>query len=273
VVQDGRTLKGRTVSVTRPCGQAEEAAELIEKMGGKPYYLPTIEIRAPSDLSPIKHFIEELMTGEVDYVVFMSVNGVKHLLSAAEKLGGENKVKNGLEKTKVVAVGLRTAQELDLNQIHVSIVPEKYTSEGILEVFQQCDVTGKRIWIPRTPAASPKLAEKLGSLGALVQEVYVYESGIPAEKQVTEKFADDLRASKIDAVIFGSSLCVTNFFQMLTGLVPVKSLRNLLNKRVTVVAIGPVTAETLSKMGIKVDVMPETHLFSEALDALARYWN
>ncbi|MCW4047613.1 MAG: uroporphyrinogen-III synthase [Candidatus Bathyarchaeota archaeon] len=273
MVQDAQTLKGRTVAVTRPCGQVEEAADLIEKRGGTPYCIPTIEIRAPKDLSPIRQFVEELAKGQVDYVIFMSVNGVRYLLSAAEDLGMQTTVKNGLGKTTIVAVGPRTAEELKANQIHVSLVPTKYTSEGILESFRLLDVAGKRIYIPRTPAASPALTEKLRSMGALVKEVYVYESGIPADNGLAEKFIRNLAASKIHAIIFGSSLCVTNLFRMLANLVPAESLRNLLNKQVTVVAIGPVTAETLGKLGVKVDVMPRTHLFEEALDALATYWN
>jgi uroporphyrinogen-III synthase len=273
VVQGSQTLKGRTIAVTRPCGQAEETAALIEKMGGKTYYIPTIEIKPPSDLSPIKQFIVELAKGEVDYVIFMSVNGVRYLLSAAEDLGMQNKIRSGLEKTTNMAVGPRTAEELKTSQIHVSIVPARYTSEGILENFQELDVAGKRIRIPRTTAASPTLTKKLKGMGALVQEVYVYESGIPANKGMIEKFFNDLIAMKIHAVVFGSSLCVKNLFQMLSGQVPAKKLRDLLNKRVTVVAIGPVTAETLDKMGVKVDVMPETHLFEDALGALAHYWN
>jgi uroporphyrinogen-III synthase len=272
MVQGAQTLKGRTVAVTRPCGQAGEVADLIEKMGGKPCYVPTIEIKAPSDLSPIKQFIDELAAGEVDYVVFMSVNGVRYLLSAAEDLGMQNKVKTGLEKTAIMAVGPRTAQELETSQIHVSIVPAKYTSEGVLESFQQLDVSGKRIRIPRTAAASPVLTEKLAGMGASVKEVYVYESVVPTDKDVTESFFRDLTAGKIHAVVFGSSLCVKNLFQMLSEQAPAERLRDLLNEGVTVVAIGPVTAETLRKMGVKVDVMPEAHLFEDALDALARYW-
>ena len=38
-------------------------------------------------------------------------------------------------------------------------------------------------------------------------------------------------------------------------------------------AIGPTTAKTLIDMGLKVDVIPEKHLFEEALDALAAYWS
>jgi len=39
------------------------------------------------------------------------------------------------------------------------------------------------------------------------------------------------------------------------------------------VAIGSTTAETLAEMGLKADVMPEKHLFEEALNALGKYWD
>jgi hypothetical protein len=76
MVQEATSLKGRTVAVTRPTGQAEEAGEMIAKRGGKPYLIPTIEIKGPRDLSATKKFIEALARDEVDYVIFMSINGV-----------------------------------------------------------------------------------------------------------------------------------------------------------------------------------------------------
>ena len=68
-------------------------------------------------------------------------------------------------------------------------------------------------------------------------------------------------------------MCVKNLFKILSSHITTRRLRDLLNKQITVVAIGPVTAETLGKMGVKVDVMPETPLFKEAIEALALYWN
>lgn len=273
MVQSAKTLKGRTIAITRPFEQAAEAAALIEKMGGKPYYIPTIDTKGTNDLAPVRQFIDEIVNGEVDYVIFMSVNGVKYLLSAAEDLGMKNNIESGLKKTTIVAVGPRTAQELKTNKIQVNLIPEKYTSEGIVESFQQLRIAGKRIYIPRTNAASTVLKEKLESMGAFVKEVYVYESKIPIDEEIAEKFYKDLTALKIHAVIFGSSLCANNLFEILSRYVTTQRLRDLLNSRVTVVAIGPVTAETLGKMGVKADVMPETHLFKEALEALALYWN
>ena len=267
------TMKGKTVAVTRPRGQAAEAAEMIKKRGGKPYLIPAIEIKGPSDLKPIKKFIAELRKEEVDYVIFMSVNGVRYLLSAAESLGQLDETLDGLRKSVMIVVGPRTAQELEAHQIQVNIVPSKYTSEGILEELERLDVSGKTVRIPRTSSATPVLKEKLWEMDALVQEVYVYDSVVPADKKLSEKFFQDLTAEKIDAIIFGSTSCVKNLFQMLKDQVSQEKLSDLMNSKVTVVAIGPVTAGALAELDVKVDVMPDNHLFEEALAALARYWN
>ena len=68
MVQKAPSLKGKTVAITRPAGQAEEAGKLIEEMGGVPYYIPAIEIKGLTDPAPIKRFIIELQKGQVDYV-------------------------------------------------------------------------------------------------------------------------------------------------------------------------------------------------------------
>lgn len=273
MVQKDPTLKGKTVAVTRPTEQAEEVAEVIRKKGGAPYFIPTIEIRGLSDLSPINKFIEELDVGKVDFVVFMSVNGVRHLFNAAEELNQTNKLLRGLKKPVMVAVGPRTAEELRAHQIHVNLVPTKYTSEGIAESLQEFDVAGKSVRIPRTTAANPTLKAKLGERGALVQEVYVYESALPADNALKDKFLQDVQGGKIHAIVFGSGLTARNLFQMLRENISTEKLRDLLNKKTTVVAIGPVTAEALEKLGVQVAVMPNTHLFEEALTALATYWD
>ena len=113
MVQKTPSLKGKTVAITRPAGQAEEAGKLIEEKGGAPYYIPAIEIKGLSNLAPIKKFITELQKGQVDYVIFMSTNGVKYLFNAAESTKQTSQLKEGLAKTFVIAVGPRTAQALN----------------------------------------------------------------------------------------------------------------------------------------------------------------
>jgi uroporphyrinogen-III synthase len=272
MVQPPLPLAGRTIVLTRPRGQAKVEADLIRKNGGISYYLPTIEIKAPSDLTPIKAFIENLSQTDAGYVVFMSVNGVTYLVNAAQSLNQLALLLAGLKKATVVAVGPRTAQELQANKIHVDLIPSQYTSEGVLEVLRRCGVGGRRVYIPRTPAAGPILAEQLKTFGALVDEIYVYTSEVPLEDGLSRKFLDDLQAGKIDAIIFGSSLCVKNLFKRLSVFSSVESVREALNGRVVVVAVGSVTAKTLSELGVMVDVVPEVFLFEAALAELVCFW-
>ncbi len=272
MVQDKPTLKGKTIAVTRPCGQAEEEAEIIRKFEGKPYFIPTIEIRPLSDLSPIRKLIKTLAEKKADLIIFMSVNGVRSLFNAAQTLGLYAELTRGLENTVIIAVGPRTAEELRNCQVHVDLVPTAYTSEGVVESLGQCNLAGKSVVVPRTSAANPILREKLTERGAKVQEVYVYESKLPADEGIKNQFIEDLTAGKIDAIVFGSGLCAKNLFEMLKETVTPQKLADLLNSKVCVAAIGPVTAKALAELHVTVNVMPKKHTFGDALTELAQFW-
>jgi uroporphyrinogen-III synthase len=272
MVQPHPTLKGKTIAITRPRGQAEEEATIIREMGGIPYFLPTIDIRTPNNDVPTKKVINALTERKFDYVIFMSANGVTHLLDAAQRMNKLTGLKAGLSACWVVAVGPRTAQALQANGIRVDAVPSTYTSEGVLELLKLRGVNGKRVCIPRTSAASPALNEVLVVLGAFVEEVYVYESALPVDDGLVARFLADLSAGRVDAIVFGSSMCVRNLLEMVNAGASVQNVVELLNRGAVVVAIGPVTAKTLLELGIKVDVVPDKHLFEDALVALAHYW-
>lgn len=273
MVQKDQSLKGKTVVITRPRGQAEETLKEIEARGGKPYLFPTIEIHGPTNLSAVKRFFVSLQRKRVDYVVLMSVNGVKHLLNAAERLGIRNKIIANLQNVITIAVGPKTAEEMKKNAIRVDLIPEKYTSESILQCFQERGVENKEIFIPRTREAPPDLAKKLREMGGRVEELYVYQSQLPRDVGLSEKFFKDLADGKIQAILFSSSLGARNFFAMLEKIVSHEELVKILNKKTVVVAIGPTTANTLIEASIRVDVTPGKHTIDEALDALVAYWN
>ncbi len=272
MVQKAAPLKGKTVALTRPVGQAEEAGKLIQAKGGIPYYIPAIEIKPLSNPEPVKRFISELQAGKVDYVVLMSTNGVKYLFEVAESLNQADQLRAGMAKSFVIGVGPRTAQELEAYGVHVDLVPQKYSSEGLLEVLTPKKVAGKTIRIPRTTSATPTLTDQLKAMGADVQEIHVYESGLPVDEGLKAKFFEDLSSGRIDAVLFGSGLSAKNIFKMLTEKAPMEKLREIMAKKVAVVAIGPTTAEALKELNVKVDVVPKDYLFEEALSALAAYW-
>jgi uroporphyrinogen-III synthase len=266
-------LKGRVVAITRPAGQAEEAGELIRAKGGVPYYIPAIEIKPLSNPEPVKKFISELCAGKVDYTILMSTNGVKYLFAAAEGIGKTRMLREGLAKSYVIGVGPKTAEAMQALGVRVDLVPQKYSGEGLLEALRKTDLKGKRIRMPRTSNAPPMLGEALKARGADVEEIYVYESGLPVNEALKTKFFDDLTCGRIDAVLFGSGLSAKNIFKMLTEKAGMEQLRKILAQKVTVVAIGPTTAEALRELNVKVDVVPEDYLFENALAALAKFWD
>jgi len=273
MVQKTSGLEGKTVAITRPAAQAKEAGKVIEAKGGVPYYIPAIEIKGLTNFVPIKKFITELLEGQVDYVILMSTNGVKHLFSAAESLTETAQLRDGLAKAFVIGVGPRTAQALAEYQVHVDLVPQKYSSEGLVECLQSKVICGKKIRIPRTSNAAPTLAEKLREMGADVQEIYVYESTLPVDEKLKAKFYQDLTSGKIDAIVFGSGLSAKNIFKMLSEKAQMETIRSIVNSKVTTVAIGPTTANALKEMGVKVNVVPADYLFENALEELAKYWS
>jgi len=272
MVQTASLLKGKTVALTRPVGQAEEAGKLIEAKNGIPYYIPAIEIKPLNNTEAVKHFITELQADTVDYVILMSTNGVKHLFEIAQSINQTDMLLNGLARTCVIGVGSRTAQELEAYNVQVDIVPEKYSSEGLLEVLKTKNIAGKVIRIPRTTSAAPTLKNQLTDMGADVQEIHVYESNLPISEKLKNKFHEDLTNGHIDAILFGSGLSAKNIFKMLTEKTPIEQLRKLLAEKTTIIAIGPTTAQALKELNIKVDVIPKTYLFEEALTALAEHW-
>jgi len=162
--------------------------------------------------------------------------------------------------------------ELKSHGVNVGLVPSEYSSDGILETLRGLGVAGRSVYVPRTSGVSGYLAERLKEIGAEVNELYVYESRLLVDRALASRFLDDLRAGRVHAILFSSSLGARNFVEMFRGLVSGKELVELVNSRLTVVAIGPVTAEMLRGLGFKVDVVPERYVFEDALAALARFW-
>ena len=117
---------------------------------------------------------------------------------------------------------------------------------------------------------SPALRKNLESKGAFVREIHVYEQQAPMDYGVAKAFIEHLKSGRIDAIVFGSSQSVKNFLQVMGAFLTQDSLQEIL-RRPLVVALGPETAKTLHNNGLKVDIVPETYTFQEALVALAQY--
>lgn len=242
---DSRPLFGKRVLVTRTRDQASKLSALLEEQGAVPVELPTIEVEAAGEDAGLDRAVGGV--SGYDWVFFTSANAVGIFLDRLEKLGGSL---GDFKKVKLGAIGPATAEALARAGLRADYVPRRFVAEGILEDIPRSAVEGKRVLLPRADIAREDLAEGLERLGAKVDGVSLYRTvRARAEGQPGLKM---LREGRLDVITFTSSSTVANLAAMLGD------DRDKIN-RALVACIGPVTAATARKLGLRVDVVAEEH--------------
>jgi uroporphyrinogen III methyltransferase/synthase len=169
-----------------------------------------------------------------------------------------------LGKTKICAIGPKTAEALEEKGIIVEMIPEKFCAEAIIEKLGKKLKPGQKVLLPRADLARPILVTSLQGMGAEVEEVIAYRT--------TFASVDDTHIQKViqnkglDVITFTSSSTVQNFVSLLG-----KEQVGLL-KDVTIACIGPITAETAASLGLKVDVTAVDYTIDGLVEALVDYF-
>ena len=263
------SLKEKVIAITRPEKQADELADMISRFGGKPYKIPTIVIKPSLRNDLIKQFIEKIHDEQVDFLIFTSVNSVKILM---DYLKPDLEFCKKIEKITIIAIGPKTKKELERYKIKVNIVPESYSSEGIIEKVKKIDIRNKIVIVPRSREGNEYLVEELDSLGAKVTEIPIYECIAPSDNSRISVFIKDLIEKKIDAITFTSPSTAQYLFKLSAKFISNGDLRKLLNG-IVVVAIGPTTNGALEELGINTDLMPSKYTIEAMLDSMIQYFN
>lgn len=236
-----RPLFGVRVLVTRPRHQATEFLRKLEQLGAVPYLLPTLEIREPTDFSPVDAAIGQLARNEWDWLVFTSANGVHGLLKRILATGKDLRVLGGV---KLAVVGSKTAEVLREYNLVADLVPERAIAEGLAESLLP-HVPGKRVLLARANRGRDLLHAELGKV-ATVEQVVVYEQVDTFDPHA--KALDALRRGEIQFVTLTSSnvarALLREFDETLRGRVERGEIR--------LVAISPETGRVVRELGFPV---------------------
>jgi len=226
------------VAVFRPDDERlDDAVELLDSLGADPVPDPMLEVR-PTGASP--------EPGE--YVVLTSKTGVELAAEAGWEPGDAT----------VCAIGSSTADALRERGYAVDLVPEEYTSAGLVDALED-RVSGARVEVARSDHGSPVLTEGLAGAGADVHETVLYRLVRPEGSGESAALAAD---GELDAALFTSSLTVEHFLDAAAERGVREAAVAGLNETV-VGAIGPPTRETAEAAGIAVDVVPDVADFEE----------
>ncbi len=250
---DNQPLFGKRVLVTRTRKQASVLSRLLARYGALAVELPTIEIEVIPDNKELDRAIARL--SDYSWLIFTSANGVEIFFGRLRALGRDAR---GLGKTRLCAIGPATAAALERFGLIADRIPVEYVSAAIAESLQG-DVSGKRVLLPRAAGATPELVNGLGQLGAEVDEIAIYRAVLPQAD--TDGGKQMLLASEIDITTFTSSSTVEHLVSLLG------SKWETVN-RTTVACIGPVTAATAARLGVRVDVVAKEHTIPGLVQAL-----
>ena len=234
-------LAGRCVVVTRPRGQADGLAALLERDGARVLVCPVIEIVPVALTTELRAAIDTLESYET--VIFTSANGVS---AFCERLRDCGRQAAALASCELVAIGPATALALEERGLLPSIVPEKYVAEGVLAALDDRArrLAGRRVLLPRAREARSLLPDELRRRGATVEVVAVYDT-VPVAALACP--AAEIEAA--DYVTFTSSSTVRH----LVALMGAADLAARLSA-VRLASIGPVTSATLRELGLPVAV-------------------
>jgi len=255
---DTLPLFGKRILVTRSRHQASALSQLLLEAGAQPVEAPAIQIRPLDDFAHLDKCIGTL--SQYHWLVFTSANGVDAFFSRLLQLDMDARA---LGANKVCAIGSATAATLDARGIRADLVPEVFTSEGVVNAMQKSDVDGKRFLLLRADIGSETLRVGLVNLGAHVDEVTVYRT-VQAQR-MDSHLKRMLDSGMVDAMTFTSSSTVQSLIRLVDG--DIKLL-----ERPIVASIGPVTSRTAREMGLRVDVEAQVHTVPGLVKALIHFY-
>lgn len=255
---DNKPLFGKTVVVTRARAQASALTKKLEAQGARVLEVPAIKIVPPTDFAPLDKAIAEIDTYK--WLILTSVNGVEYFFDRLLKAGKDSRALCGV---KIAAIGSATAEALKGYGITADLIPSAYKAEELADALAADTKAGDKLLLARAKVARNVLPERLRALGAQVDVVTAYET--VADCQNKEELLEALESGEASLVTFTSSSTVTNLLDVLGD------KKDLLNK-VALAAIGPVTAETLEKHGLKPAVSAAEYTIDGLMTAIEEYY-
>ncbi len=230
------------VAVFRPDDdRLQEAMAFLESLGVEPVADPMLAVE-PTGALP---------RTDAAFVVLTSKTGVE--LVAGEWTPND---------VVVCAIGRRTGDALEAAGLPVDIVPETYSSRGLLAALED-RVAGRRVEVARSDHGSEVLLEGLDEAGAYHHETVLYRLVRPAGSGESVAMA---AAGELDAALFTSSLTVEHFLEAAIERGDREAAIEGLDAAL-VGAIGEPTRRTAEANGITVDIVPGTATFEALAEA------
>ena len=250
---------------------SDEAASLIERLGGVPVRAPAVREIRQREASAEQ--IRRLVDGVYDLVVFLTGAGATALLQDAHDLGLLAEARGALEKITIACRGPKPLAALRRHGLAASITTAKpHTSNELLAALEPLDLHRATALLVHYGERQADLAESLSKRVERLDEACPYVWRLPEDPQPLASLIVDVLNGQVDALVVTSQVQCRHLFQVAAEMRLTHELSSALNRDVVVGVVGPVCAATAKQLGVTPDVMPAAPHMTSLVTALGDYF-
>lgn len=246
-----------SLGFTRPPEYLEESVRLAESMGFSVTAAPSLT-RVPAPKAEFDDIFGRIRRGEFHLVMFSSSAAV----NICGKMLGEA-FASACGKTVTAVIGPETGRALENAGLSASIMPEIYSSDGLLDTLG-ASVRGKKVLLIRSDAGSEVLDKGLRGLGAEPVTFKAYHLEPFGMCERTEFLISSLCAGKLDAMAFSSPLSAKAFYGHMRSAVGEEAALEHMHDQFVAV-IGHPTADAVRSLGKEPDLISGDATFPDML--------
>ena len=248
---------------------AAETAAMVRRLGGDPVSAPSLsEVEVDADQGVLA-FVDRLSATREPVVIFLTGAAVTRLFAAADRLGCEAPLREGLSGSAIVARGPKPAGALTRRGVSAArTVAEPFTTADVVAAIAGMPVEGRDVTVVHYGERNEPIVSHLETRGARVHELMLYEWRLPADVAPLSDAIDGLIAGEIPVLAFTSQVQVRHLLEV-AGPARRQALLSALNATVVVGAVGPTCAAACAAAGIDGVVAPEHPKLAPLLQVLA----
>ncbi|MEO8259476.1 MAG: uroporphyrinogen-III synthase [Acidobacteriota bacterium] len=263
-------LHGRRIALLE-ARQGEEAAALVEQLGGVAYRVPAVrEVVHPEQIDA---FIAALSSGQLSIVIFLTGVGVTALLREATRFGWLEATLTALRQTIVACRGPKPMSVLAHHDVPVQVAAAApYTTRELIAALDSIELAGRTVALVHYGERNAPLAAALERRGARLEELSLYEWQLPEDIEPLRSLVRELTEGRVDAIAFTNEIQCRHLFRVAGDLGLSGQLAAALNTDTIVAVIGPVCADSLQALGVTPDVIPAQPRMGSMVAALAEYF-
>ncbi len=258
-------LEGRCIALPET-RQLDVLAGLLERRGAQVLRCPLVAILDAPDQAQVTAWIERFIADTtVRDLIILTGEGMRRLIAASERTGLREAFAQRLAQVRKITRGPKPGGALHEFGLASDVVAQVPTTAGVIATLEDLQFHASRVGLqlygsePNMP-----LQDYLRGRGLEPVTVAPYVYADSSDEQRVLDLVERLGRGALDAIAFTSQTQIQRLFGVARAQAREATLREGL-AMCTVAAVGPVVAECLVAMGVRVDVMPDDRFFMRPL--------